>query len=154
MAPQGSILVTGSNGTLGFNIVDQIVSKPATADKYYGLYTVRNPAKAPYLAGVLAKAPKTHQHEVLPLDFDHLQSVRDFAADVNARVAAGALPPIRALVWNAGFQETDVQTFTDDGFDRSFQSNYLGHWLLTVLLLGSMDKKDGRIVIVGSWTHE
>ncbi|CAK7216011.1 hypothetical protein SCUCBS95973_002660 [Sporothrix curviconia] len=154
MAPEGSILVTGTNGTLGASIVAQIISKSANAEKYHGLYTVRNVAGASNLKSVLSKAPKSHKHDVLALDLDRLQSVRDLASDIKARVASGTLPPIRALIWNAGFQEQATQTFTGDGYDTTFQANYLSHWLLTVLLLGSMDKKHGRVVVVGSWSHD
>ncbi|OAA57551.1 NAD(P)-binding domain protein [Niveomyces insectorum RCEF 264] len=154
MAPEGSILVTGANGTLGSAIVGKIVANADWAARYHGLYTVRDPATAKTLQSVLKKAPAAHAHDTVALDLSRLQSVRDAAADLRARVAAGTLPPIRALVWNAGFQEPATQTFTDDGYDMTFQANYLGHWLLTVLLLGSMDKEHGRVVIVGSWTHD
>ncbi|CAK7198757.1 hypothetical protein SEUCBS139899_001421 [Sporothrix eucalyptigena] len=154
MAPEGSILITGTNGTLGAKIVAQIIGNTANAEKYHGLYTVRNVDGASNLKSVLSEAPKSHEHDVLALDLDRLQSVRDVANDIKSRVASGALPPIRALIWNAGFQEQSTQTFTEDGYDTTFQANYLSHWLLTVLLLGSMDKKHGRVVVVGSWSHD
>ncbi|KIH86659.1 hypothetical protein SPBR_08513 [Sporothrix brasiliensis 5110] len=154
MTAEGSILVTGTNGTLGAKIVATIVGNTANAAKYHGLYTVRNVDGASNLKSVLAKSPKVHKHDVLALDLDRLQSVRDVANDIKTRVATGKLPPIRALIWNAGFQEQSTQTFTEDGFDTTFQANYLSHWLLTVLLLGSMDKDHGRVVVVGSWSHE
>ena len=154
MAPEGSILVTGTNGTLGFNIVSQIVGDAARASKYHGLYTVRKVDGATNLDSVLKKAPKTHKHDVIALQLDRLQSVREVAVDINKRVASGEIPPIRALIWNAGFQEPSTLTMTEDGYDMTFQANYLSHWLLTVLLLQSMDKEYGRVVVVGSWTHE
>ncbi len=43
---------------------------------------------------------------------------------------------------------------TDDGLDTTFVANYLGHWLLTLLLLQSIDKESGRIVVIGSFAHE
>ncbi|ERT03126.1 hypothetical protein HMPREF1624_01431 [Sporothrix schenckii ATCC 58251] len=154
MTAEGSILVTGTNGTLGAKIVATIVGNTANAAKYHGLYTVRNVDGASNLKSVLAKSPKVHKHDVLALDLDRLQSVRDVANDIKMRVATGKLPPIRALIWNAGFQEQSTQTFTEDGYDTTFQANYLSHWLLTVLLLGSMDKENGRVVVVGSWSHD
>lgn len=36
----------------------------------------------------------------------------------------------------------------------SWQVNYLANFILCLLLLQSMDKKHGRILIVGSWSHE
>ena len=46
------------------------------------------------------------------------------------------------------------QSWTDDGFDVTFAANYLGHWLLTLLLLESMNKEAGRIIVIGSQSHE
>ena len=70
------------------------------------------------------------------------------------RVSAGEIPPIRALILNAGFQDFGKQSWTDNKLDTTFAANYLGHWLLTLLLLQSMDKEAGRIVLVGSQAHE
>lgn len=154
MAPEGSILITGTNGTLGAKIVATITGNAATAVKYHGLYTVRNVEAASNLKSVIAKAPKTHDYDVLELDLDRLQSVRELADKIRTRVATGEIPPIRAIIWNAGFQEQSTQTFTEDGYDTTFQANYLSHWLLTMLLIGSLDKDHGRIVVVGSWSHE
>lgn len=36
----------------------------------------------------------------------------------------------------------------------SWQVNYLANQLLLLLLLQSMDKEQGRILFIGSWTHE
>ena len=73
---------------------------------------------------------------------------------VQARISAGTIPPIRALILNAGFQDFGKQSWTDDGLDTTFAANYLGHWLLTLLLLESLDKENGRIVVIGSQSHE
>lgn len=64
------------------------------------------------------------------------------------------IPPIRALILAAGYQDFGKQSWTKDSFDTTFASNYLGHWLLTLLLLGSMDKETGRVVVIGSQGHE
>jgi NAD(P)-dependent dehydrogenase (short-subunit alcohol dehydrogenase family) len=77
-----------------------------------------------------------------------------FAVALNTRVAAGELPRIRALILNATFQEYTAQMWTEDSFDTSFAANYLGHWLLTLLLLQSMDRHEGWIVVLGSLSHE
>ncbi|KAG8162705.1 hypothetical protein KVR01_007183 [Diaporthe batatas] len=76
------------------------------------------------------------------------------SALVVRRVSTGEIPPIRALILNAAFQDFGNQSWTDDGFDTVFASNYLGHWLLTLLLLGSMDMESGRIVVLGSQSHD
>ena len=61
---------------------------------------------------------------------------------------------IYALVCNAGISRfgPSKKEFTKDGFDIIFQSNHLGHFLLTKLLLPLMDKK-GKIFCVSSDMH-
>jgi NAD(P)-dependent dehydrogenase (short-subunit alcohol dehydrogenase family) len=152
---RGSILLTGANGGLGSAIVAQVAHSQDLALHYHGIYTVRRAATATVLNGILAQpASRQHAHSVVEVDLSRLSSVRAAAEDINRRVADGSIPPIRALVLNAGWQEQTTQTFSDDGLDMTFQANYLGHWLLTLLLLQSMDKNDGRIVFVGSQMHE
>lgn len=43
---------------------------------------------------------------------------------------------------------------SDDGYEMTWQVNFLANQLLTLLLLQSMDKKNGRILLIGSWSHE
>jgi NAD(P)-dependent dehydrogenase (short-subunit alcohol dehydrogenase family) len=152
---KGLILITGSNGGLGSAIVDRILHQPDLAKNYYGVYTVRQSDRAATIRKVLEKAQSVqHCHEIVSMDLASLASVHKTAEDINRRVTNGSLPRIRALVLNAGFIEQTTQTFTNDGFDMSFQANYLSHFLLTLLLLRSMDKEHGRIEVLGSWSHE
>lgn len=110
--------------------------------------------KATALNEALESAPSGHKYEKMALDLSKLSIVREVANTINKRVAEGSLPRIRALILNAGYQEHTTQTFSSDDFDISFQANYLSHWLLTLMLLQSMDKENGRIVVLGSSTHE
>lgn len=41
-----------------------------------------------------------------------------------------------------------------DGYEMSWQVNYLANFIFCLLVLQSMDKKAGRILIVSSSTHE
>lgn len=43
---------------------------------------------------------------------------------------------------------------TKTGLDTFFAANYLGHWALTLLLLKSIDKAAGRIIVLGSQAHD
>lgn len=149
---KGTIIVTGANGGLGSAITKEIVSKPEFS-AYHGLYLVRDATHAPVLDSVLA-TNSTHSHEALSINLTDLDSVRKAAEAINQRVSEGEIPQIRALILNAGFQDFNKQTWTKDGFDTTFSVNYLGQWLLTLLLLKSIDRDAGRIVIVGSQAHE
>ncbi|KAI1277490.1 putative short-chain dehydrogenase [Xylaria sp. FL0933] len=133
-------------------IVEQIVSKPELS-AYYGLYTVRNATQAPALTSALEHG-LTHVHDVLALDLTNLDNVRSVAEGIKVRVSAGENPPIRALILNAVFQDFGKQSWTSDGLDTTFAANYLGHRLLTLLLLESMDKEASRIIVIGSQAHD
>ncbi|KAF5504225.1 Short-chain dehydrogenase TIC 32 [Colletotrichum fructicola] len=146
---KGTILVTGASGGLGVALASHVSTVyPA----YHGIYTVRN-ASTPNVSLEAAIDPNT-SHEVLSLDLGNNASIRAAAASINQRVSSGAIPPIRVLVLNAGFLEFAEQTYSKDGFDMSFAANYLGHFLLTLLLLESLAKERGRVVWVGSNVHD
>ncbi|KHN93995.1 NAD(P)-binding domain protein [Metarhizium album ARSEF 1941] len=153
MAARGTIVLTGANGGLGSAIVRQISSKPELLG-HHGLYIVRDASAAPALASALERGSSSHTHEAVSLDLNDLDRVRRVAQDINSRVSSGQIPPILVLVLNAGFLDFCNQAWTGDGYDVTFASNYLGHWLLTLLLLQSMDKETGSIVVVSSQSHD
>ncbi|TVU12897.1 hypothetical protein EJB05_46563 [Eragrostis curvula] len=90
---------------------------------------------------------------VLPLDLSSLASVRRFVA----RFLELGLP-LNLLVNNAG-KYADRFALSEDGVEMTFATNYLGHFLLTRLLLEKMAETaretgvQGRIVNVSSTIH-
>ncbi|KAI1657789.1 hypothetical protein F4813DRAFT_359598 [Daldinia decipiens] len=149
---KGSLLLTGANGAVGRSIISQFVSKPEYAESYHCIYTVRDISSAQALRSFLRGT--IHSYEVLLLDLARLDDVRGFAEQLSTRISKQQVPRLRALVLNAAFLELQDQTWTEDGFDTSFASSYLGHWLLTLMLLRSMDYHMGRVVVVGSSVHD
>lgn len=86
------------------------------------------------------------------LDTGNLKSVRQFANAVSSKYAK-----IDILINNAGVMATPYH-LTEDGFESQFAINYLGHFLLTHLLLPQLKaagKQDlnARIVNVSSCAH-
>ena len=143
----GTVIVTGANGGLGKAIVAQFLADSNSAH-YKGLWGVRDPSKATQLKEVLKELPNAAEHELSKIDLSSLASTRASAASINARVVSGELPPIRVLVLNAALQIVTHQSYTDDKLETTFAVNHLATFLLAVLLMESMDKEDGRIVIV------
>ena len=87
--------------------------------------------------------------ESLPLDLSSLASVRAFAAAVAAR----GLPPLGAVVCNAGLVTPKGVRYTPDGFETMFAVNHLGHFLLANLLVPRL-APPARVVFVGSGVHD
>ena len=87
--------------------------------------------------------------ESLPLDLSSLASVRAFAA----AAASHDLPPLRAVVCNAGLVTPKGVRYTPDGFETMFAVNHLGHFLLANLLVPRL-APPARVVFVGSGVHD
>lgn len=162
---KGTIIVTGANGGLGRGYITALVKSPYAA-QYRGIYSDRDEAAARELDGFLgARAGggggahgAAHRWETCALDLDSLSKIRAFAASVNARVAGGELAPVSALVLVAGYLDVSQEAkrprrFTEDGFEAVWGINYLANFLLVLLLLRSMDREHGRVVVVSSWSH-
>ena len=60
---------------------------------------------------------------------------------------------IDCLILNAGISNVPKWEETEDGFERQFATNYLGHFTLTVLLLPYMNNA-ARIIPVASLSHK
>ncbi|KAI1210113.1 NAD(P)-binding protein [Annulohypoxylon truncatum] len=154
---KGTILVTGANGGLGNAIVSQIISN-AELVTYNGIFTVRNAEAAIRFRATLESSKSapvsSKSYEIIPLDLSRLDNVREVAATINTNVEARTIPPISAIILNAGYEEFGEQTWTEDSLDTTFVVNYLSHWLLTLLLLQSMDRDRGRIIWISSWSQK
>lgn len=85
----------------------------------------------------------------LPLDLADLSSVWDFF-DI---FRASDLPPLGAIICNAGMQNVGQPQKTAEGIETTFAVNHLGHYLFVRLALQDMDI-NGRIVFISSGTHD
>lgn len=86
--------------------------------------------------------------DLLPLDLADLESVRAFAMAFAAKY-----DHLDALINNAGILGRR-RAETKQGFEMSFGVNYLGAFLLTMLLLPLLEKSEqGRIVMMTSVAH-
>jgi len=85
---------------------------------------------------------------VVALDLATLASVRSFPE----RLAAVTMAPLDAIVCNAGIQLAHGPRLTADGFELTFATNHLGHFLLVHRLLDRL-APGARVVVVSSGTH-
>lgn len=88
--------------------------------------------------------------EVLPLELSSLSSVRAFVDNLKQELGERK---IDVLILNAAIRATDPSQLSDDGFQLTFATNHLAHYLLARLLWPMMGK-NGRIVITTSDTHD
>ncbi|OXU27509.1 hypothetical protein TSAR_002325 [Trichomalopsis sarcophagae] len=94
----------------------------------------------------LVKETGNTQLVVRKLDLSSLDSVRDFANQVNREESR-----LDVLIHNAGTAETFNKKVSDDGLEMTMATNHYGPFLLTHLLIDLLKKSTpSRIVIVAS----
>jgi NAD(P)-dependent dehydrogenase (short-subunit alcohol dehydrogenase family) len=142
--PKGTVLLTGANSGLGAAFAERMLD--LTSDAYF-LFPVRNPADKS--CQKLAERVKS-RGAVSQLDLSSLANVRAFAQDINAQVASGQIPRLRTVFLNAATMQLKGLQYGADGYEKAFTVNYMANFLLTLLLLQSMDHEVGRIVLVSS----
>jgi len=138
-------IITGATSGLGLEAARVL----AKQKDWYLVLAGRDPVRNAAAVKKIGRGRAKSRVEAMDLDLASLQSVRDFAAAIKTRAD---LPPLHALLNNAGLQFTSGDNRTADGMESTFQINHLGHFLLTNLLVDHM-ARPGRILFTSSGTH-
>lgn len=139
-----SILITGGTQGLGYYCALTIARQCPSALIVLASRTDHENASA----SIREKIKQTNV-KFMPLDLGKLDSVRDFGQRWNKEQC----PPIQALILNAGIQYPGGIEYSDDGFEKTFAINHVGHSLLFHLLVPAL-LRDARIVVVSSGVHD
>lgn len=147
-----TIVVTRGNSGLGYGCAAALVG--SLEGPWHVVVAGRNAGRLQVAVDKLAAtARKEHTVSAMPLDLASMASVRAFAADLTSQLASAAIPPLHAVVCNAGVQAGTTQTHTADGFESTFGVNHLGHFLLVTELLPVLPAP-ARVVVVASGVHD
>ena len=138
-------IITGGNSGLGYACAREI----AQNENWYVVLACRNSSKGEAAVSKLRELTNCDCIEAMTLDLADLAGIRAFASELSDC----ELPPLGAVVCNAGVQFIRRQTYTKDGFDTTFGVNHLGHFLLVNLLLSGLTTP-ARIIMVSSDTHD
>jgi NAD(P)-dependent dehydrogenase (short-subunit alcohol dehydrogenase family) len=137
-------IVTGANSGIGYDTALEL----ARAGAEVVLATRSAERGAAAVARIRAEVPQALVR-FEALDLASLASVRDFAARIKA--SHGAL---NILVNNAGVMALPRRSVTVDGFETQLGVNFLGHFLLTALLLPLLMMAEApRVVQISSIAH-
>ena len=137
-------IVTGTTSGIGLETVTQLARQSATV-----ICASRNIDLSNNIINDIKEESKNDKIYFIHLDLTSLQSVRKFVKQFTYKFSK-----LDGLVNNAGVMHTRKQK-TVDGFELQFGVNYLGHFLLTELLIPYIKKsKDGRIIHTSSVMHE
>ena len=138
---------------MGFACANAIMRSPNGAP-WHIILACRDKGRAQAAVGQLTSgAGVVGQVEAMSLDLASLASVRAFAAELTKRLSTGTVPPLHAVVCNAGVNPLNTKTVTVDGFESTFGINHLGHFLLVNELLPAL-QSPARVVVVASGVHD
>ncbi|MDY0344403.1 MAG: oxidoreductase [Lentimicrobium sp.] len=137
-------IVTGANDGLGFQTT---LALSKTGIKV--VMACRNLEKGDKAREkIIRQAPEANL-ELMQLDLSKFSSVRAFAEEYKQKHE-----PLDLLINNAGIMIPPYE-LTEDGFESQLGVNYLGHFLLTGLLLPLLEKTPGsRVVSLSSNAHK
>jgi NAD(P)-dependent dehydrogenase (short-subunit alcohol dehydrogenase family) len=93
--------------------------------------------------------------EISAMDMSSLASVRACSARCSEMLLSGSLggSELQGIVCNAGVQSRGPVAYSADGYEETFATNCLGHFLLVNLLLDAVAPR-GRVVWTASGTHD
>jgi NAD(P)-dependent dehydrogenase (short-subunit alcohol dehydrogenase family) len=141
---QGKIvLITGANSGIGKETTKALAKKGATI-----VMACRNLTKANSVCEAIKKESGSRHIEVMQLDLASLSSIRQFTRQFSQKYQQ-----LNLLINNAGIFCTTREE-TQDGFEKTMGTNYLGPFLITHLLLPLLTQTpEARIINVASDTH-
>jgi len=139
-----NVIVTGANSGIGFEACRKFAEKNA-----HVVMACRSLEKGKEAKQKIEKENDSADLEVRKLDLADLSSVREFAEEFKTNN-----DKLDILCNNAGIMAIPRQE-TEDGFEKQFGVNHLGHFALTAELIPALiESEEGRIVTQSSGLHE
>ena len=136
-------IITGASSGLGLECARALLESDPS---WHLVLPVRDTVRG---ADAVTQLGDPQRCTVMPMDLASLRSVRAFIEDVRG----ATLPPLHAILCNAGVQVVSGTEWTEDGVEMTFGVNHLGHFALVQGLLDEL-AHPARIVVVSSGTHD
>lgn len=134
-----TVIITGANTGLGRATAMELAKRGARL-----VLGCRNGIKGEAVARLIRKKSGNQQVYAARLDLGSLSSIKTFVEEFNEKEQK-----LHVLINNAAYM--GPKAATDDGYERSFGVNYLGHCYLTLLLTDKLRKcAPSRVVNVVS----
>lgn len=138
-----TVVITGGNAGIGKATARGIVGQGARL-----VLACRNQETAQSACQGIRRDTGNENIRIMALDLSSFASIRAFAAELKREHRQ-----IDVLINNAGVFPSKIEK-TAEGFEAQFGVNYLGHFLLTNLLLDQLrNSPSARIVHVSSMMH-
>jgi NAD(P)-dependent dehydrogenase (short-subunit alcohol dehydrogenase family) len=136
-------IITGASSGLGLECARALLRSDPS---WHVVLAVRDVVRG---ADAVTQLGEPQRCTVMPMDLASLASVGAFVGNVRA----ADLPPLHAIVCNAGVQVVSGTEWTEDGVEMTFGVNHLGHFTLVGGLLDEL-AHPARVLVVSSGTHD
>ncbi len=136
-------IITGASSGLGLECARALLRSDPS---WHVVFPVRDAGRG---ADAVTQLGEPQRCTIVEMDLASLTSVHAFVENVRT----ATLPPLHAIVCNAGLQVVSGTEWTDDGVEMTFGVNHLGHFALVQGLLDEL-ARPARIVVVSSGTHD
>lgn len=135
------VIITGANTGIGFEVACDMAERGARV-----VLACRNRVAAQAASSRITRKVPNATLDIRDLDLSSLQSVVDFVQKLPYN-------DVNYLILNAGVVFHPF-ALTEDEFETHFQVNYLGHFLLTRLLMSKLCTTPGsRVISMTSQSH-
>jgi NAD(P)-dependent dehydrogenase (short-subunit alcohol dehydrogenase family) len=142
-----TVFITGGHAGIGLECARQLAARGFSI-----VLAGRSPATMQSVADEL-RAVRDIDVATVELDLSSLTSVRDAAVTYASKIERGDAEAPRALLCNAGGRFDGEVKYSPEGYELTFATNCLGHFLLVELLLPTLSV-EGRVVFTASGTHD
>ena len=156
-----TILITGGNAGIGYETAKDLLRRGLTSSSVFAtglallgarvVIACRNINKGRLALTKLNAETDCEKNNIrlMECDLSSFDSIRKFAKLYNEKEDR-----LDVLICNAGLVYTPT-IYTNDGWNNVIQSNYLGHFLLTHLLLDKLrTSRPSRVINVSSSAHQ
>jgi NAD(P)-dependent dehydrogenase (short-subunit alcohol dehydrogenase family) len=148
------VVITGGTSGLGLESAKRLGAAGATI-----VLTSRSIEKGlkavegvrDYVKSKVIGEPKIYS---LELDLDDLSSVKAFPKSLGLLMDSIGRSDIDVLLNNAGVMAIPSRELTVDGYERTFQSNHLGHFVLTAGLFPFLNRDKAIVINVSSEAYQ
>jgi len=143
-----TILVTGGNAGIGYETIKYLSRSEATLI----IMAVRNIEAGNKARDLIIQFHPTRaiRIDIVHLDLSSLESIRKCVAELDAKYDRRSF---HFLINNAGIAFVPYEK-TNDGFEMTMATNYLGHFYLTNLMIEkNLFHENARIINVSSRSH-
>lgn len=140
-------LITGGHGGIGYECAKQLATGPR-----FNLILAGHDLTRVEPAAQRLRTEHGVQVTALQMNISSLASVRAAAGRCRAMLDRGEVDALQAILCNAGAR-IEALNYTPDGYEETFATNHLGHFLLIQLLIDRL-ADNGRVVFTASGTHD